>query len=87
MKTPNINYKSLNHFSKHFNCTDCYNKRFMKRKGGYIFNITLNDEDVEVVITPLDKNNNPVIYTGDFTHKTVMALKEVSQTKFRIISK
>lgn len=87
MKTPDINYKSLNHFAEHYNCTDCYTKRFMKRKGGYIFNITLNNEDVEVIITPLDKNNNPVIYSGDITNKTVMGLQQVSQTRFRIINK
>ena len=76
-------YKTVQDFANKFNITECYNKRFMKRKGGYIFQAIIADKLVDVVITPLDDNNQPVIFSGSLRNKTIQALRSI--TEFKIV--
>ena len=78
---------NLKQFSKLFNITNCYDKRFMKRKGGYLFTETINNEIVDIVVSLYDKNNQLVIFSGDITRKTIQSLQEVEYVNFKIISK
>ena len=80
-------YKTLKQFAKKFNITDCYNKRFMKRKGGYVVEAVINDKLVDVVITPLDKDNQPVVFCGNIYKKTIQALQQQVKTNFKIVEK
>ena len=80
------NYKSLQQFSKSFNITDCYNKRFMKRKGGYVFQVLINNNLIDVVITPLNKNNEPVVFEGSIEKKTCLGFS-MEKIKYSIFSK
>lgn len=79
------NYTSLKQFSKSFNITHCYYRRFMKRKGGYVFQSLINNNLVDVVITPLDKDNQPVVFCGSHAKKTIQALQEMEKINFKII--
>jgi hypothetical protein len=56
----------------------------MKRKGGYVFQVIVSDKLVDVVITPLDDNNQPVIFSGSFRNKTIQALRSI--TEFKIVT-
>ena len=80
-------YKTLKQFAKKFNITDCYNKRFMKRKGGYVVEAVINDKLVDVVITPLDKDNQPVVFCGNINKKTIQALQQQVGINFKIVEK
>ena len=80
-------YKSLNDFAKSFNITDCYKKSFMKRQGGYVFEAVINKVLVDVVITPLDKNNKPVIFSGSLEKKTIQVLQHTQKKHFKIVEK
>jgi hypothetical protein len=81
------NYKSLKHFSKSFNITNCYNKRFMKRKGGYVFDAIINNEEVEIIVSFLNEKKELVIFSGSFTHKCIQGIQEMEYTKFTMTSK
>jgi hypothetical protein len=81
------NYKTLQQFSKYFNITDCFNKRFMKRKGGYVFETMIDGLMYDVVVCPLDKNNEPVIFSGRINHKTIQAIQKVCGFNFKQIEK
>ena len=80
------NYKTLKQFADTFNITDCYNKRFMKRKGGYVFQALINDELVDVVITPLNKDNQPVVFQGSIEKKTCLGFS-MEKIKYSIVRK
>jgi len=80
-------YKTLKQFAKSFNITDCYNKRFMKRKGGYVVEAVINDKLVDVVITPLDKDNQPVVFCGNINNKTIQALQQQVGINYKIVEK
>lgn len=81
------NYKTLQQFSKYFNITDCFKKRFMKRKGGYVFETMINGLMYDIVVCPLDKNNEPVIFSGRINNKTIQAIQEVCGFNFKQIEK
>lgn len=81
------NYKTLQQFAKSFNITDCYNKRFMKRKGGYVFDAVINDKLVDVVITPIGKDNQPVVFCGNIANKTIQALQQSVGFNYKMIEK
>ena len=81
------NYKTLQQFSKYFNITDCYEKRFMKRKGGYIFETMIDGLMYDIVVCPVDNNNQPVIFSGRISHKTIQALQQVKSFNFKLIEK
>ena len=74
-------YKTVQDFANKFNITECYNKRFMKRKGGYVFQVIVSDKLVDLVITPLDDNNQPVIFSGSLRNKTIQSLRSITQFK------
>ena len=81
------NYKTLKAFAKSFNITKCYDKRFLKRKGGYVFECVINNSLVDVIITPLDKDNQPVVFCGSLTHKTIQGLQKQVRTEYKIDKK
>ena len=81
------NYKSLKHFSKSFNSTDCYNKRFMKRKGGYVFDAIINNQEVEIIVSFLNEKKESVIFSGSITHKCIQGIRDVEYTNFKMASK
>ena len=81
------NYKTLQQFHKYFNITDCFKKRFMKRKGGYVFETMIDGLMYDVVVCPLDKNNQPVIFSGRIKNKTIQALQQVYSFNFKQIEK
>ena len=80
-------YKSLEHLSKSFKITSCYKERFIKRQNGYVIEASINNQLVNVVITPLDKNNKPVIFGGSLAKKTCQALQDIKKIKYKIIEK
>ena len=80
-------YNNLQEFANSFNITTCYNKRFMKRKGGYVTNAVINGNSVEVVITPVCKNNQPLVFNGSLEQKTIQALQKCEGTNFKILNK
>jgi hypothetical protein len=53
----------------------------MKRKGGYVFQVIVSDKLVDLVITPLDDNNQPVIFSGSLRNKTIQSLRSITQFK------
>jgi hypothetical protein len=87
MENNTKNYKSLKDFTKYFSSVECYNKRFMKRKGGYVFDVIVNNEPVEIVVTPYTKEKEIVVFTGNLTNKTVQALTQVYHLNFKMTYK
>lgn len=81
------NYKSLKHFSKSFNITNCYNKRFMKRKGGYVFDAIINNQEVEIIVSFLNEKKESVIFSGSTTHKCIQSIQEMEYTNYKMVSK
>jgi hypothetical protein len=61
--------------------------RFMKRKGGYVFNAIVNNEVVEIIVSFTTKEKQPVIFSGSFTHKSIQAIKEIEYKHFKMTSK
>jgi hypothetical protein len=80
-------YKSLKHFAKSFNQTDCHKMRFMKRKGGYVFNAIVNNEEVEIIVSFTNKEKELVIFSGSFTHKCIQGIRDIEYTNYKMNSK
>jgi hypothetical protein len=59
----------------------------MKRKGGYVFETMIDGLMYDVVVCPLDKNNEPVIFSGRINYKTIQALQKVCGFNFKQIEK
>ena len=59
----------------------------MKRKGGYIFETMIDGLMYDIVVCPVDNNNQPVIFSGRISHKTIQALQQVKSFNFKLIEK
>lgn len=68
---------TLQQFSKQFNTTKLWDETFNNELGGYVMD--------NILITPVDKNQQPVIYNGSLEKKMVQSLQQVVGHIYKII--
>ena len=68
---------TLQQFSKQFNTTQLWDETFNNELGGYVMD--------NILITPVDKNDQPVIYNGSLEKKLVQSLQQVEGHIYKII--
>lgn len=68
---------TLQQFAKQFNITKLWDQTFNFELGGYVID--------NFLITPVDKNRQPVIYNGSLTNKLVQSLQQVEAHIYKTI--